>query len=120
MECDGDRLDRQDNYDRKHPDAEDRTDAEIIAAEQDATARRTWIATAAAERKNASSKPKLVWPSLDDLIAALESDEYIGFCLACGAEAYCVEPDAENYRCEDCGRNAVQGAENVLLSHPEA
>ena len=34
-----------------------------------------------------------------------------GFCTACGAEAYNVEPDAENYECESCGKRQVFGSE---------
>ena len=33
------------------------------------------------------------------VLEALEQDGYQGFCLACGADAYGVEPDAENYEC---------------------
>jgi hypothetical protein len=42
-------------------------------------------------------------------------DEGIGFCLACGAERGCCEPDAKNYPCEDCGANMVFGAEQCCL-----
>lgn len=38
-----------------------------------------------------------------------------GFCLACGAEAEGVEPDAENYECEVCGESRVFGAEQLLI-----
>ncbi len=38
-----------------------------------------------------------------------------GFCLACGAEAYGVEPDAHNYRCESCGQRQVFGVEELIL-----
>ena len=38
-----------------------------------------------------------------------------GFCLACGADAEGVEPDARNYTCEECGEEEVHGAEEVLL-----
>ena len=38
-----------------------------------------------------------------------------GFCIACGAEAYGVEPDAQGYLCEECGEEAVCGAEQLLL-----
>lgn len=38
-----------------------------------------------------------------------------GFCLACGKSAHGVEPDAQRYRCESCGRPAVYGAEEVLM-----
>lgn len=42
-----------------------------------------------------------------------------GFCLACGADAEGVEPDAEGYPCEECGEPRVIGAEELLLRvHP--
>ena len=55
---------------------------------------------------------------MDRVIAAAENEEeYIGFCLACGAEAYDVEPDARRYECDDCGANKVYGAQEILLSY---
>ncbi len=53
--------------------------------------------------------------SSDRLLEALERDDNEGFCLACGAEAYGVEPDARKYKCESCGKNAVYGAEECLV-----
>lgn len=38
-----------------------------------------------------------------------------GFCVACGAEAEGVEPDARKYSCEACGEKAVYGAEELLI-----
>jgi hypothetical protein len=38
-----------------------------------------------------------------------------GFCLACGADADGVEPDARQYECEICGEEQVYGAEEVLM-----
>ena len=52
----------------------------------------------------------------DEIISAIERDDNIGFCTACGEEAYGVEPDAREYVCEFCGVRAVFGAEE-LLSH---
>jgi predicted RNA-binding Zn-ribbon protein involved in translation (DUF1610 family) len=53
------------------------------------------------------------------VIAAVElyrvSLENPGFCLACGAEAMGVEPDARRYECEACGEAAVYGAEELLI-----
>lgn len=55
----------------------------------------------------------------DTIIAAAEDSmfgmEDMGFCCACGAEAYSVEPDAERYPCEECGERAVYGAPELLL-----
>lgn len=54
--------------------------------------------------------------NIDAVIAAAENEEeYIGFCVACGAEAYDVEPDARRYECESCGANKVYGAQEILL-----
>jgi hypothetical protein len=39
-----------------------------------------------------------------------------GFCIACGAEAHGVEPDARRYKCESCGSKQVYGADELLLS----
>lgn len=41
--------------------------------------------------------------------------ENIGYCLACGEEAYSCEPDAREYECEVCGRHKVYGAQEILL-----
>ena len=38
-----------------------------------------------------------------------------GICIACGEDAMHVEPDAEKYQCEHCGRPAVYGGELLLL-----
>jgi hypothetical protein len=53
--------------------------------------------------------------TIDQIIAAIEADDNLGFCLACGAEAYGVEPDARRYTCESCGKPRVYGAEELLL-----
>jgi|TARA_R110000765_G_scaffold120939_3_gene216914 predicted RNA-binding Zn-ribbon protein involved in translation (DUF1610 family) len=52
---------------------------------------------------------------IDEIMAACESYDYLGFCTACGAEHDGVEPDAQGYTCEDCGEQAVEGAENILI-----
>ena len=42
---------------------------------------------------------------------------YNGICRKCRSiKDGGVEPDAENYRCEECGENAVMGIENALLT----
>lgn len=38
-----------------------------------------------------------------------------GVCLACGEDAYMVEPDARRYICESCGKREVYGLEELLL-----
>lgn len=43
------------------------------------------------------------------------SENYGGFCLTCGAEAYGVEPDARNYTCDVCGEPQVYGVEELLV-----
>jgi hypothetical protein len=52
------------------------------------------------------------------VLAAVETHntslENPGFCLACGADACECEPDARKYKCEECGKRAVYGAEEVL------
>ena len=39
----------------------------------------------------------------------------VGFCLACGAEAGQVEPDARKYACNSCGLALVFGAEEIAM-----
>lgn len=53
--------------------------------------------------------------TLDRIMQAVEEDENLGFCTACGEEAYGVEPDAEHYACECCGAKRVFGAEQLLI-----
>jgi hypothetical protein len=54
-------------------------------------------------------------PSLDEVMAAVEDDDNVGFCMSCGECAYGVEPDAEEYECESCGEFKVYGAELILI-----
>jgi predicted RNA-binding Zn-ribbon protein involved in translation (DUF1610 family) len=53
--------------------------------------------------------------SFDAVMAAVEADDNLGFCIACGEEAYGVEPDARKYKCETCGKKKVYGAEELLI-----
>ena len=46
-------------------------------------------------------------------------DEMIGICTACGEERECTETDAEDYPCEACGENRVQGIGNLIYDHIE-
>jgi hypothetical protein len=38
-----------------------------------------------------------------------------GWCIACGEEAYGVEPDARKYECECCEKRAVYGYQELLM-----
>ena len=51
--------------------------------------------------------------NIDDL--DIYSDDATGYCRECGAEQDGVEPDAEEYRCEGCGANAVYGIEQYII-----
>ena len=42
--------------------------------------------------------------TIDQVMDAVEQDDNLGFCLACGEEAMGVEPDARRYECESCGQ----------------
>lgn len=55
--------------------------------------------------------------TVEQIVAAVESGNSIGFCRACGEETYGVEPDARNYKCETCGKLQVFGAEELLLMY---
>ena len=55
--------------------------------------------------------------TLEELESASESDG--GFCLACGEEAFGIEPDACNYTCESCGKPEVFGAEEIVIQFPD-
>jgi hypothetical protein len=52
---------------------------------------------------------------LNDVVDAVERDDYTGFCLACGEEQGGVEPDARGHECECCGEPMVYGAEECLM-----
>ena len=51
--------------------------------------------------------------TIEQVMRAVESGEYIGICLACGHEQEGVEPDARKYDCESCGKPKVWGAEEL-------
>jgi len=53
--------------------------------------------------------------TLQQVMDAIDSGDSMGFCLACGEEAYGVEPDARKYTCESCGKPKVYGAEEILM-----
>lgn len=52
---------------------------------------------------------------LDQITDAVARDDGTGICDSCGHEQAGCEPDARNYRCEDCGKFAVFGAEEMLF-----
>jgi len=53
--------------------------------------------------------------TIDVIMAAVEDGDYVGFCVACGSEHDGCEPDARAYPCDQCGRNKVYGAEEILM-----
>lgn len=53
-------------------------------------------------------------PSYKQLERMIKADDCEGFCLACGAEASGVEPDARKYTCTHCQAPKVYGAEELL------
>jgi hypothetical protein len=58
------------------------------------------------------------WPTTEQLLEAVQDDDHSGFCLACGAQAYGVEPDARRAKCEECGARKVYGIEECLMRVP--
>lgn len=52
---------------------------------------------------------------IDQIMEAVERDEGIGICIACGSEQGECEPDARRYMCESCGERKVYGAEELLF-----
>lgn len=56
--------------------------------------------------------PERVQEAIERYAASLDNP---GFCLACGADAEGVEPDASRYTCEACEAPAVYGASELLI-----
>lgn len=54
--------------------------------------------------------------TLDTIIAVVEADENIGFCMSCGNDQPGCEPDARKYECESCGAREVYGAQELLIT----
>lgn len=52
---------------------------------------------------------------MERVMEAVQFDELVGFCLACGHEQDGCEPDARRYTCEECGEKRVYGAEEILI-----
>jgi len=64
----------------------------------------------------ATQKPKLNRQSiLRRAMAMMRGDRDEGICLACGATAHGVEPDARQYVCEACGQPKVYGGEEIVM-----
>jgi predicted RNA-binding Zn-ribbon protein involved in translation (DUF1610 family) len=53
--------------------------------------------------------------TLEQVMDAVATDNYMGICVKCGYEQEGVEPDARKYECEDCGEHKVYGAEELLF-----
>ena len=51
-----------------------------------------------------------------ELRSCMFGTESLGICLACGEQTDGVEPDAEGYECEICGRRTVMGVPQALLA----
>jgi hypothetical protein len=51
--------------------------------------------------------------SLEEIQEGMENS--LGYCIQCGAERECCEPDARRYECEECGEHAVYGSEELLV-----
>lgn len=54
-------------------------------------------------------------PAFSSLQRIVEHESSDGYCLACGAKAHGVEPDARKYVCESCSAAKVYGAEELIL-----
>jgi len=48
---------------------------------------------------------------------SLFGEQSCGFCEECGYRQFCIEPDAENYVCEECGARAVTGVELLFIKY---
>lgn len=42
--------------------------------------------------------------------------ESAGLCVACKTVAFGVEPDARRYKCDACGKSAVFGIEELIVT----
>ena len=54
-------------------------------------------------------------PLPDQILAAVARDDNTGICRKCGNEQGGTEPDAQHYRCSNCGDFEVFGAEQLLI-----
>ena len=66
------------------------------------------------DKDRLAALPEPITP--DRVLAAVEQQDDLGFCLFCGADAEGVERDANGYLCEACDRPSVMGAEGLLIA----
>jgi Zn finger protein HypA/HybF involved in hydrogenase expression len=56
------------------------------------------------------------YPKFKAAAKVIENETYAGWCVACGAwTADSTEPDAAKDVCPKCGKNAVYGAEELMI-----
>lgn len=67
-------------------------------------------------------KARTASDKMEPFVFHMSEDEYemfdfdnVGFCIACGADRDCCEPDAQQYECDECGKNAVYGTPELLI-----
>ena len=53
--------------------------------------------------------------SIEQVIHTVEENDNMGFCIACGDEAFSAESDARRHTCESCDQLNVCGAEELLM-----
>lgn len=51
----------------------------------------------------------------DKIFQLLEEDNNLGLCVVCGEESEYIEPDACNYKCNNCENFSVFGASELLM-----
>ena len=61
------------------------------------------------------NKPVRQAITIERVVEMCERDEYEGICLACGEDAFDIEPDARGYECESCGKEKVFGCQELLF-----
>lgn len=72
------------------------------------------IDNSALRRENHGRLAMAIKMTEDEYQEHCDSDD--GVCTNCGEIRYSnTEPDAENYPCDSCGEDAVQGIENALI-----
>jgi hypothetical protein len=60
---------------------------------------------------------KVLAEAVIDGSIAEHMEEYNGLCFHCGAWTYGMcEPDARNYKCDECGLYKVFGAEEAIIN----